>query len=25
MEAHIAQMGKMLLHLRNKRPELFGS
>ena len=25
MEAHIAQMGKMLLHLREKRPELFGS
>ncbi|PSH57812.1 GntR family transcriptional regulator [Phyllobacterium endophyticum] len=25
MEAHIAQMGKMLLHLKIKRPELFGS
>jgi DNA-binding GntR family transcriptional regulator len=25
MASHIAQMGKMLLHLREKRPELFGS
>ncbi len=25
MEAHILQMGKLLMHLREKRPELFGS
>jgi DNA-binding GntR family transcriptional regulator len=25
METHISQMGKLLLHLREKRPELFGS
>ncbi len=25
MEAHISQMSKMLLHLRDKRPELFGN